>query len=190
MKMVIDPSKSNDSKTLANHLINQIIQNSDQLFSLKNTGNYGLALSDILKADLVNDPEIENSTILACYWAITNHIENDNQNFLLFKRAVILCTNLDIFNKILYDLTLETFKKFNPGLTELSSFDTESIENTVKELILSDLDSVKDCFDYAKNMYSELSNMFQLYLKISLFPVNCAEMHQELKKYIQFTILK
>lgn len=155
LNIVGEDGNLKESLVLADNLINKIMINSNDIFNnIPSTGNFGIALHSILLNNLITDPSKKIIVRLVSYWAISNHLKQDDIPLLRFNRA----TGLYLDRSIFYEL----YKKTIIGNMYTPDFQIEmsTSENTIDMLFMYDLFIIKDHSAHFNDVYKDLDKDF------------------------------
>lgn len=185
LNIVGEEGKFEESVALADELINQIIINIKDVFNnIPSTGNFGIALHSILSNKIISEPSKKIVVRLISYWAVSNHLKQDDIPLLRFNRAVGLYSDRSIF--------YELYKKTITGNMYTPDFQIEmsTAENTVDMLFMYDLFVIKDHSAHFNDVFKDLEKEFGT----PMFGFNSdeyyTETHEKLMSLIKSNFIK
>lgn len=149
---------TNIVKLMANELIEHIVNDKLKIFSLKNSGNYGIALNIILENNLLTHNAQKIITAFTGYWCFSNHMKNDDYYLITFNRGNLINNNLDLFTE-LYKTSLR--KNNNNTITDFSELNFA--KSTIKNLSEYDLFKVKNEIEGRHGVTLNLNNDIKFY---------------------------
>lgn len=155
LNIVGEDEKFEESVDLADELINQIMININDVFkNIPSTGNFGIALHSILSNKIISEPSKKIIVRLISYWAISNHLKQDDIPLLRYNRAIGLYSDRSIFYE-LYKKTI-TGNMFTPDY----QIEMSTAENTVDMLFMFDLFLIKDHSAHFNDVFKDLNKEF------------------------------
>ena len=155
LNIVGEDEKFEESVDLADELINQIMININDVFkNIPSTGNFGIALHSILSNKIISEPSKKIIVRLISYWAISNHLKQDDIPLLRYNRAIGLYSDRSIFYE-LYKKTI-TGTMFTPDY----QIEMSTAENTVDMLFMFDLFLIKDHSAHFNDVFKDLNKEF------------------------------
>jgi hypothetical protein len=144
LKSVNENPTSNEVKLMAKELMEHIIFDKQKVFSLKISGNYGIALNMILQANLYSHTSQRIVIAYASYWCTTNHLlQNENHFLLIASRGIVLKDNLELF----IELYKTNLKRRADG-TITASVNLQTAASQIENLYCYDLFKVRNEMNY------------------------------------------
>lgn len=181
LKKVNENKTSNEVKLMANELMEHIVYDTQKIFSLKNSGNYGIALYMILQTKLYAHISQRITIALTSYWCTTNHLLQNEYHFLLVaSRGIVLKDNLELFIEV-YKTHLK--KNFDHPIT--SSINFKTAPSKIENLYCYDFFKVKNEMNYY-DVYVISSNLNVKFYNESYYQ----DLHEILSKEIYNTMMK
>ena len=153
LKIVDDPNRISETKSLANVLTGKIFVQANQILKIRSSGNYGIALHSILMNQLTMTNTSMVAASLMSYWALSNHIEHDAQHLLIQNRGMLMLSVRDLFCQVHRKALAEEFNQF----TMSYSNGIITTPNTVDNMIVYDLYCAKQSFPAMASTYSDIS---------------------------------
>jgi hypothetical protein len=115
------------------------------------------------------------------YWALTNHIEHETQTLLIQNRALTMYNSRTLFYKIFKQIIEREYNQFTPTY----SITMSTHENTVNQLFIYDLYTIKDKSDLASNLYNEFVKIFGLNASGFYSSKYYSDTHSKIKNFIR-----
>ena len=139
LNIVGEPSKLSETRILANILTGKALTQTKQIFSIKSSGNYGIALYSVcMNKSVTNQGAVVTAAIMS-YWALTNHVEQDNLPILVQNRGALMYSFRDLFYKIYQKSIAGKYSPYSIDFSVLMS----STEDTINRLIAYDFHTIR-----------------------------------------------
>lgn len=152
LNIVGDINHRTEALEISKKLLDEIVRNKKHLFEARNTGNYGMALHSILYNQLTSDANKVVVLYMYSYWALSNHLQNQNHHLIRLNRALLMDRGKSIFAQ-LYKQAITTSNSYNVHSIDYAVA-MNSIDITIEQAILNDLSLCRQSSEIADSVYN------------------------------------